>query len=179
MTLELEQAQQRANKAILEAEKFRTQVEQPGRSHFMQNLDSRQVPPEMVGDVVIDNVQESDGAVQDGHIKSSAGPTLTNIMDIGSGVSDDDFFHLTCHIEPNLIHKIEKGEFVKLEKLLPKDKFRKPDEGRMEWVHRDGNTFLVPAQKDNKISSFRRWEQAFRAYATIYCKGDMAIHYCN
>ena len=29
--------------------------------------------------------------------------------------------------------------------------------------------FLVPAQKDNKIGSFKRWEQAFRAYATIYC----------
>ena len=27
----------------------------------------------------------------------------------------------------------------------------------------------VPAQRDNKISSFRKWEQAFRAYATIYC----------
>ena len=43
------------------------------------------------------------------------------------------------------------------------------DEGRLGWVHRDGGTFLVPAQKDNKIASFRRWEQAFRAYATIYC----------
>ena len=90
-------------------------------------------------------------------------------MDIGSGVSDDDFFHLTCHIEPGLIHKIEKGEFVELEKLLPKEKFGKNDEGRLEWVHRDGGTFLVPAQEDNKIGSFRCLEQAFRAYATIYC----------
>ena len=45
-----------------------------------------------------------------------------NLLNIGSGVSNDDFFHLTCHIEPNLIHKIEKGEFVELEKLLPKDR---------------------------------------------------------
>ena len=34
---------------------------------------------------------------------------------------------------------------------------------------KDGGTFLVLANKDNKIGSFRRWEQAFRAYATIYC----------
>ena len=27
----------------------------------------------------------------------------------------------------------------------------------------------MPAQRDSKIGSFRRWEQAFRAYATIYC----------
>ena len=85
------------------------------------------------------------------------------------GVSDDDFFHLTCHIEPSLIHKIEKGEFVELEKLLPKDKLGNREENRLEWVQRDGGTFLVPAQRDGKIGSFRQWEQAFRAYATIYC----------
>ena len=50
---------------------------------------------------------------------------------LGSGVSDDDFFHLTCHIDPNLIHKIEKGEFVELEKLIPKDKVGKQEESRL------------------------------------------------
>ena len=45
---------------------------------------------------------------------------VQNIPNIGGGVSDDDFFHLVCHIEPNLIHKIENGEFIELEKLLPK-----------------------------------------------------------
>ena len=33
--------------------------------------------------------------------------------------SDDDFFHLTCHIDSNIREKIEKGDFVDLEKLLP------------------------------------------------------------
>ena len=95
---------------------------------------------------------------------------LGHLMSIGSGVSDDDFFHLTCHIEPSLIHKIEKGEYVELEKLLPKDNLGKSGEdNRLEWVQRDGGTFLVPAQRDSKIGGFRRWEQAFRAYATIYC----------
>ena len=122
---ELEQACIRADRAVLEAEKFQVQIEQPG---------------------------------------------MNTIFNIGSGVSDDDFFHLTCHIEPNLIHKIKQGEFIELEKLLPKDKLaRNSDENRLEWVQQDGGTFLVPAQKDGKINSFRRWEQAFRAYATIYC----------
>ena len=67
----------------------------------------------------------------------------SNIPNIGSGVSDDDFFHLTCHIDPSLIHKIEKGEFIELEKLLPKDKINsKTEESRLEWVQRDGGTFL-------------------------------------
>ena len=43
-------------------------------------------------------------------------------QNVGAGLSDDDFLHLTCHVEPTLMNKIEKGEFVELEKLLPKDK---------------------------------------------------------
>ena len=133
--LELEQARLRADKNIVDAERFKATVEQPPAGR-------------------------NDSLVVEKPFK---------MLDIGSGVSDDDFFHLTCHIEPSLIHKIEKGEFIELEKLLPKDKIGKHDEGRLEWVQRDGGTYLVPAQKDNKIGSFRRWEQAFRAYATIYC----------
>ena len=89
----LEQATQRADKALLEAEKYRANIAQPGK----------QLPLEF-------------------------------IQDIGAGVSDDDFFHLTCHIDPNLIHKIEKGEFIELEKLLPKDKLGQSnnEESRLE-----------------------------------------------
>ena len=47
------------------------------------------------------------------------------IRPLGEGLSDDDFFHITCHLEPTMIHKIENGEFVELEKLLPKDKLNK------------------------------------------------------
>ena len=102
---------------------------------------------------------------------------LPNIPNISAGVSDDDFFHLTCQIEPSLIHKIEKGEFVELEKLLPKDRssFSKGggDETRLEWVQRDGSTYLVSAaNRDNRITGIRHWEQAFRAYATIYCAAN-------
>ena len=155
--VEMQEAQRRAEHGILEAEKFTATVEQPGNpSKFLlpQPLSLAHDRPN--GPIARMNV----GVGTD---------NAARIFDIGSGVSDDDFFHLTCHIEPSLIHKIEKGEFVELEKLLPKDKFGKIEEGRMEWVHRDGGTFLVPVQRDGKISGFRRWEQAFRAYATIYC----------
>ena len=40
------------------------------------------------------------------------------------GLSDDEFFHLTCHVDPNLKSKIERGEYIDLEKLLFKDRFR-------------------------------------------------------
>ena len=44
---------------------------------------------------------------------------------VGSGLTDDDFFYLTCHIDSNLIAKIEKGEYVDLDKLLVKDSRKK------------------------------------------------------
>ena len=96
--------------------------------------------------------------------------TLKEIRNIGTGISDDDFFHLTCHVDSGMIAKIEKGEFIDLEKLLPKDKNRRNESNRMEWIHSEGSTYLAPvADRAAKISNFRRWEQAFRIYSTIYC----------
>ena len=108
-------------------------------------------------------------------------PSLNNQTDLsglklncmGEGTTDDDFFHLICHIDSALKQKIEKGEYVDLDKLLPKEKSNPSstlgDYDKLEWVHQNGNSFLVPAQRQSRITSFRRWEQAFRVYATIYC----------
>ena len=81
--------------------------------------------------------------------------------------SDDEFFHLTCHVDQNLREKIERGEYVDLEKLLPKDRFKKPQNDRMELIYRDGAAFFQSSH-ENKISNVRKWEQAFRIYAAIY-----------
>ena len=98
---------------------------------------------------------------------------LQKIRNIGSGLSDDDFFHLTCHVDSATITKIEKGEFVDLDKLLPKDKRKRGEENRMEWIHSDGNTFLAPvSDRTSRITNFRRWEQAFRIYASTYCAAN-------
>ena len=87
---------------------------------------------------------------------------------------DDDYFHLTCHVDSALKNKIEKGEFVDLEKLLPKQKNFK-QEGRMEWVSKEGMTYLSPVvDRDSKITGIRKWEQAFRVYAAIYCNANPA-----
>ena len=94
---------------------------------------------------------------------------------IGTGLSDDDFFHMTCHIDQNLKRKIEKGDYVDLDKLLPKDnnlfqgKIASSNETKLEWVQSEGSTYLVPVKSTSQINCFRRWEQAFRMYATLYC----------
>ena len=70
--------------------------------------------------------------------------------------------------------KIENGEFVDLDKLLPRDRIAAlngnySDDSRMEWVQREGGMYLVPARRETRITNFHRWEQAFRLYTPIYC----------
>ena len=86
---------------------------------------------------------------------------------------DDEFFHVSCHIEPALKAKIEAGGFVDLNKLLPKNRFQAlNDEQRMSFITKNGESYLVPADSDVKINGVRRWEQAFRVYAAIYSKAQ-------
>ena len=176
--LGLQQAQDKAQRTVVEAEKFRAQAEAPGMLFIPNDMGNGRKSVD--GNPSLGGIGQMAqfGQQQDlfNADKLSKDPlsndSAIQMLDIGSGVSDDDFFHLTCHIEPNLIHKIEKGEFVELEKLLPKDKLGRSDESRLEWVQRDGETFLVPAQKDSKISGFRHWEQAFSSICDnlLWCK---------
>ena len=64
----------------------------------------------------------------------------------GEILEDDDFFHITCHVEQSITKKFSRGEFVELDKLLVKDKFRRSgsDQQRLEFVNQDGHTYLAP-----------------------------------
>ena len=44
----------------------------------------------------------------------------------------------------------------------------------MELINRDGSTYFVPVglDRDQKINNIRKWEQAFRAYVTIYSRAN-------
>ena len=92
--------------------------------------------------------------------------------------NDDDFFHISCHVDSNLKCKIEKGEFVDLEKLLPRDRGgfmrlqTEADKAEIEIVTRSGRTFLAPPQNGAKINGVRRWDQAFRIYSMVYCQAN-------
>ena len=88
---------------------------------------------------------------------------------------DDKFFHLTCHVDQAVKQKIELGQFVDLDCLLPRTKMQiMNDEQRMHFVNMDGATYWVPVDRENKITGIRWWDQAFRVYAAIYCKANPA-----
>ena len=87
---------------------------------------------------------------------------------------DDEFFHITCHVDVGLKAKIERGEFVELERLLPCDRLSKlSDDKALTLVNRDGNTYFVPSDSSSgKITKIRHWEQAFRVYAAVYSNAN-------
>ena len=152
-----DEAQNRADQAILDAECFKAAIEKPQGNYGIMN--------QFRG---VDQMMMTSPVPQ---LLSTPPPV------IGTGCSDDDFFHLTSHIDKNLKAKIEKGEFVDLDRLLPKERngvFDPSSAGDeqgtgMRWVQRDGGTFLEPVKRASKITNLRRWEQAFRVYATMYC----------
>ena len=103
-------------------------------------------------------------------------PTLTigKVAGVPAASEDDEFFHLTCHVEPNLRQKIEQGGFVDLEKLLPKGRSisqRFTEDNKMQLVNRDGGSFWIPAERE-KVNSLKRWDQAFRIYAAICSRAN-------
>ena len=91
----------------------------------------------------------------------------------GCCVDDDEFFHVTCHLDANLKDKIAQGEFVDLERLLPKSvkMVHANEDRRVQLVQRDGEMYFAPVtDKDSRIGGIRKWEQAFRVYAAVYCQ---------
>ena len=76
---------------------------------------------EEIGKAVGDKIV-IDGEQLKAHLHAPKGKVIDFSKFIKAVDDDDEFFHVTCHINPTLRAKISKGEFVDLEQLLPKDK---------------------------------------------------------
>ena len=118
-----QQALKRGENSILEAEKFKAVVATPpGRNDHI--FLSNQEP--VVGCAQVSCAQESKNDL------------------------DDAFIHIISHIDQSMKTKIENGEYVDLDKLLPKERHSMShmmnDFEQLEWVRGDSGTFLVPAQ---------------------------------
>ena len=125
-------------------------------------------------DIISGQIEPGPGVVNQQACNAILMPPVVGGVGVAAGISDDDFLHLISHIDPALKSKIEKGEYVDLDKLLSRDRNgpwsgEQADCERLEWVKTDTGTYLMPAKRQSKINGFRRWEQAFRVYATIYC----------
>ena len=85
-----------------------------------------------------------------------------------SSIVDENYMVIGTNLDLTIRNKIVKGEYVDFARLQPRDRVS-TDEPRLELVNRGGQTFFVPAEHDsNPISSFYKWEQAFRVFSNIY-----------
>ena len=151
----LEEAQKRMEHAIVETEKFKATIENPPGRNFHMNFNLSDLSPSRGGaqQLMINNQPQQVMKAKE-LTRETATATVSNVdperQMVGAETSDDNFFHLTCHIDLNLKSKIENGEFVNLDKLLPKDsvqsRLTSTNETKLEWVQSEGNTYLVPAK---------------------------------
>ena len=88
-----------------------------------------------------------------------------------SMIIDEDYMYLTQHVDDNNRAKIERGEYVDLAKLLPKDRIVLEEDNRMQLIIKDGKSFWVPASSDSStITNYTKWHQGFRVYTDIYSR---------
>ena len=124
----LEEARKKMEQTIVETEKFKASVKKPSGMTVNKLLP-----------------QVNNSSIVGSEILQLAG-LPRQVIGFGSdGLSDDDFFHLMCHIDVGLRKKIENGEYVDLDKLLPKDnlfhsKITMNNETKLEWVQSEGST---------------------------------------
>ena len=102
-------------------------------------------------------------------------PIDNEILFLRNFDQDDEFFHITSQIDPSLRVKIERGEFIELERLLPCDrssaKGPNDDLNRhlFQLITQGTNSYIdPPLSKSGKINSIKKWDQAFRVFAAIY-----------
>ena len=89
---------------------------------------------------------------------------------IHSAMVDEDYQVVAAHVDESLMRNIKLGEYIDFARLLPTDRILAEDNSRLEIVNKDGRTYFVPANSKElgSISSFFKWEQAFRVFSNIY-----------
>ena len=137
-----------AHARIVEAEKYRAEIEKPtGKQDLFTGLFGMS--------------EESQGSIN--RCEFPEKPIL----------DDDEFMHITCHVEDNLVSIAENGGFLELDKVLTKynKSFNQEESQKLEMVSKDGQVYYVPREeKSTKINNVVAWEKAFRIYMAMYAR---------
>ena len=83
---------------------------------------------------------------------------------------DQDYQMIDSHIEEPLRRKVQSFDYIDLAKLLPRNKGSRDEDGqRLEIVNKNGVSYLslVEDKEGVSISSYFKWEQAFRIYSNL------------
>ena len=89
---------------------------------------------------------------------------------VHSAMVDENFLLVAAHVDEGTRKKITEGGYVDFAKLIPRDKVLEEEDGQMQIVVKDGQTYFVPIQESTAIKSYAKWEQAFRVFSDIYTR---------
>ena len=143
-----EVAEQQAAEIVKQAERAKARIlEVPGR-----NVNSANLPQAQVITRKIVNSKEKGGQLSD---------LLHSVL------VDEEYSAVAAHVDDITRRRIYNNEYVDFARLIPSDKSNEEEEP-MEMVNRGGKPAWVPRKENTAITSFHRWEQAFRVFSNIY-----------
>ena len=95
-----------------------------------------------------------------------------NVMNdyIHSAMVDENFLIVAAHIDDSTWRKIISCKYVDFSKLIPRDKILEEEDGCVQMLMKNGQTFFVLVQETTAINSYIRWEQAFRVFSDIFTR---------
>ena len=90
-----------------------------------------------------------------------------------SAMVDENYQMIGAHLDRGIVDKIINHKYVDFARLLPEDHAVIREEDHcMEIVNKGGYTYFVPVSdcECGSISSFQKWEQAFRILSNVYTR---------
>lgn len=123
-------------------------------------------------------------------LKPPGEPHLDSINETNTAAMDDDKIsrafkidqkhdRITARVNRELIARIGLGQYINLQRLLPKNRVDPNDDhDKFRMVTKDSYSYFVDDKEmSNKedglpVNSIARWDQAFRVYSAIYLKAN-------
>ena len=98
---------------------------------------------------------------------------------VHSTMVDEGYSVVAAHLDEGLCAKIVNHDYVDFAKLLTKDKVFEEERGiELIPMIKGGKTiFAPPLDRENSITSFNKWEQAFRVFSAIYTRAHPSRAY--
>ena len=129
-----------------------------------------EVSPQQVANDLIHEAELSKAKVYKTPGKKNLVP-ITEMND-HSAMVDENFLLVASHVDDATKAKIVNGEYIDFAKLIQHDRILEEEDGRVQMLIRNGQTFFVPVQENTAINSYGKWEQAFWVYSDIYTRAN-------
>ena len=144
----------------------------PSTSKFRDDhmvASNKPVPEETPEEVAAESIRRAEA--KKAQIFPTTGESQSQVEPFISVVKiDQDYQLVGSHIDQTTRDKIARGEYVDFSHLLPKDRILAEEDERLELIVKQGRAYWSPVADTVAISSYNRWEQAFRIYSDIFMR---------